>query len=238
MSLFGSIGGMINTILGGQKAPYVDAESFESRLKNLQTSGALGSDSKNIQTKNLANINEGYTIAAQQAKDILAGNNSAVNLFDQSIKDQTQANIANAQMSPVNYAQALRTAQEIYDQQVAQAINDATIVKASELQGNASTLGNIGAQLSGQYSNAFNENVSNAAGLQTGLARTDLQRNLNESEMIQRQNAARLAAASSLGTTAMGAFGGTGTQQTQTPTGEQKASMIDSGLYKNTMNIA
>lgn len=245
MGFFSSIQNTLSEVTGGlvprDTSGDVGYESFQEKLNKLRESGAMGSGT-NQQDKNFGTINQGFNILNQQGTELQRGDSRAGELFKQQLIDQAQATAAQSQITPVDYGIAMRQAQDIYDQQRTQAIRDQALLEANERMNTASQLGNIGASMAGQYSDAFNTNMFGQAGLETNRSQNALQSNISATELANKQNAAYQSA---LGAGAQALFSSFNTPKAQTTTsipqgmGTGTAAIIDANQFNTpTQNIA
>lgn len=247
MGFFSSIQNTLSEVTGGlvprDTSGDVGYESFQEKLNKLRESGAMGSGGgTNLQDRNFGTINQGFNILNQQGSELQRGDSRAGELFKQQLIDQAQATAAQSQITPVDYGIAMRQAQDIYDQQRTQAIRDQALLEANERMNTASQLGNIGASMAGQYSDAFNTNMFGQAGLETNRSQNALQSNISATELANRQNAAYQSA---LGAGAQALFSSFNTPKAQTTTsipqgmGTGTAAIIDANQFNTpTQNIA
>lgn len=246
MGMFSSISRNIQNTLSGatfgivprDTSGDVTSESFESKLNKLRQSGAMGSQSnESLQNTNFGNIDTGFNLLTEQGSNIKGGQSRAADLFNQSMADSTQAIAAQSQLAPVDSALALRNAQDLYDQQRTQALNDAALVKASEMQQGASQLGNIGSTLAGQYSDAFNTNMFVQSGLEANRSSNQMQQNIQAQDLANKQGAALTGALSS---TAQSLFNSDLLKSSGQPSnvpqgmGTGTAAMIDANQFNQT----
>jgi hypothetical protein len=191
----------LGLIGSGEDAP--DAPSFEDRLNNLEKAGAFGGMSLDqYQRQNQGRIDTGYGYsneAAQAARDVLAGKtpSQAQILFNQGLDQNIAAANSAAQSAPVDSALAYRSAMDAFNQQQAQAVRNAALLRANEIAQARGELSNIGTNLQSLYSNNYNNAAGQAGGVQTSAAQIQNQNKLADYQTQQNQFNALIGAAGS-----------------------------------------
>lgn len=190
------------------------SKSFEQRFSDLKTSGAYGnSSSEQKQNQNLDNSNYGFNQLSDLGNQIIANENSATALYDKGFQQNANSIAAEAQLAPLNAGDAARAAQDSYDMQRNQAIQDKQLIQANELQNNIGQLAGVGSTLAQQNSDAYNTNLFAQAGLEANRTANQNALNIQNTQLQQQQTNALLGLGSTVGATAYNAFNSPNTQQ-------------------------
>lgn len=198
------------------------SKSFEQRFNDLKSSGAYGNQSpEQRQNQSLDNASAGFNQLSNLGSELINNQNSATSLYDQGFQQNANSIAAESQLAPMNAGDAARAAQDAYDMQRNQAVQDKQLIQANEIQNNVGQLASIGGTIAQQNSDAFNTNLFSQAGLEANRTANQNAINAQNLQNQQLQSNALLGLGSSAATAGYNAFKSPATPPTQYGTAMQ-----------------